>query len=261
MNFNITKRKNMFIDKIVVSEKSLHNYHFHDIVHSNIEYITKLFQKNIKDIYICEDALKSYYVDYYLSHIKHGGFFTFCKEIQENSKILYYVKEGLHSIGAKQHLELLETTLNSYNRKVKFLSLFDELFFEIQIKENLLKLNTEWLLKHPKIFAIEEKQMNKIVKKHIKSLGEEQRHTKIIQKLCDIANEEFIRVTVGDKRNIYNTSWYFKTTNGYYYMIEKDSKVTMYNSHTKKAVVRGKISNNSSLSKINYKSIFNRFLA
>ena len=251
----------MFIEKIIVSESSLKNYYFHDIVHSNIEYITKLFQKNIKEDYICEDALKSYYVDYYLSHIKHGGFSNFLSEIQKNSKIFYYIKEGLQSIGASEHLELLELTLASYKENIKFLSIFDDLFLEVQKKENLLTLNTKWLTKHSKLFAVNEEKMDQMVKQHMKSLGKEQRHTKIIKKLCSLANEEFIRITAGDLHNIYNNSWYFKTTKGYYYMIEKDSRVTMYNSYTKEVVIQGEISNNTSLFKKNYKTMFSKLMA
>jgi len=253
----------MFIEKIIVSKKSLHNYHFHDIVDSNIEYITKLFQQNIKENDICEDALKSYYVDYYLSHIKHGGFSNFLRDVQKNPKTLYYIREGLEAIKATKHLELLETTLTSYKVKikVKFLSIFDELFLEIQQKENIMTLNTTWLIEHPRLFSIDETQMDKTIQEHIQSIGAEQRHTKIIKKLCTIVNEEFVRVTAEDTYNIYNQSWYFKTTKGYYYMIEEDYKVTMYDSYTKKAVVRGKISNNLSTLQRRYKSAFTKLLA
>jgi len=251
----------MFTEKIIVSESSLKNYYFNDIVHSNIEYITKLFQKDIKENYICEDALKSYYVDYYLSHIKHGGFINFFNEIQNNLKIFYYIKKGLQSIEASKHLELLELTLTSYKLNVKFLPIFDELFLEIQKKENILTLNTQWLMKHAQLFTIRKEQMDEMVQEHIKSVGKEQRHTKIIKKLCTLANEEFVRVKVGDLRNIFSNSWYFKTTQGDYYMIEKDSKVTMYNSYTKEVVIQGKISNNTPPFKKNYKTIFSKLLA
>ena len=51
-------------------------------------------------------------------------------------------------------------------------------------------------------------------------------------------NEEFLRITAGDNNNIYNRSYYFKTTKGHFYMIEKNYIATMYNSYTKKEVSR-----------------------
>jgi hypothetical protein len=238
---------------IIISKKSLNALDLHEIINSNIQYITKLFQHNVPDTAICEEALKSYYVDYYLSHIKYGGFSNFREHIETRPKTLYYIKEGLKSIGAKNHLELLIHAIQIDYETLQSFALFKTLFLEFQERENLEELNSQWLRIHPQLLVLNDEQLERAIGKHIASVGKEERHTKIIKELCNIANKEFIRITAGDKNNLYNDgSWYFKTDQGDYYMVENNQLVTMYDSETKELVVRGKVAskNSSFLTKI-----------
>ena len=239
--------------KIIVSKESLRNLDPYAIINSNIQYITKLFQHDVPDTAISEEALKSYYIDYYLSHIKYGGFSNFIEHIESRPKTLYYIKEGLKSIGAKNHLELLIHAIQIDYETLQSFALFKTLFSEFQERENLEELNSKWLRIHPLLLALDEHHIDKVVDKHLSSVGKEERHTKIIKELCNIAKEEFIRITAGDNNNLYNDgSWYFKTDKGHYYMVENNQLVTMYDSETKELVVRGKVSssNSSFLTKI-----------
>ena len=239
--------------KIIVSKESLRSLDLNKIINSNIQYITKLFQHNVPDTEICEEALKSYYVDYYLSHIKYGGFSNFREHIETRPKTLYYIKEGLKSIGAKNHLELLIHAIQIDYETLQSFALFKTLFSEFQERENLEELNSKWLRIHPLLLTLNESQIDKAIDKHISSIPKESRHIKIIKELCNIANQEFIRITSKDNKNLYNDgSWYFKTDKGYYYMVENDQLVSMYNSETRELVVRGKVSsvNSSFLTKI-----------
>ena len=83
--------------------------------------------------------------------------------------------------------------------------------------------------------------MTQHIEQHLISATQEKRHIKIIKQLCNIINEEFIAVTAGDINNIYNRSWHFKTAKNYYYTIEKDHIVTLYNSFTKQEVTKGRL--------------------
>jgi hypothetical protein len=250
-----------FSQKIIISKESFDTQDPYKIIDSNIQYLTKLFQNNVPDSEICEEALKSYYVDYYLSHIKYGGFSNFIEHIETRPKTLYYIKEGLKSIGAKNHLELLIHAIQIDYETLQSFALFKTLFAEFQEKESLSELNSKWITQHPQLFIIEESNLNLTLSEHITSVGTENRHTKIIKELCNIANEEFIRITAGDSNNLYNDgSWYFKTDRGYYYMVEKNHLATMYDSKTKKAVVRGKISSTHPIEK-EYKSILTKLLS
>jgi hypothetical protein len=245
---------------IVISQESFKSKDFNQIVNSNIQYITKLFQHNVSDNDISEEALKSYYIDYYLSHITHGGFSNFIEHIKSRPKTLYYLKEGLKSIHAKNHLELLIHAIQIDSETLQSFSLFNTLFSEFQERENLLELNGSWIFEHSQLQVIKGELFDQNIQEQIINVGNEERHTKIIKELCNIADEEFIRVTAGEKKNLYNHgSWYFKTDHGYYYMVEKDYIVTMYNSSTKEVVVKGKLSSTHSITD-NYKSMFSKLL-
>jgi len=233
----------MSIEHIVITTDSFHSQNKYDIISSNIHYITKLFQHNLREDKISQEALKSYYVDYYLSHILHGGFSDFIENFKHRDKIIYYIRSGLEALEAKNHLILFNRIfLPSYNDEAKpdndFLNMS---FKKIQESENLIEINRQWLIKHPQLLIIKEEELNSSIQEHIINQTEEKRHIKIIKQLCEIIEEDFIAVTAGDSRNIYNRSWHFKTAQGFYYMIEKNNIVTLYNSFTKEEITQGRL--------------------
>lgn len=230
----------MPMNDIVISLDSFHSQNKHDIVSSNNQYITKLFQNHIEEDKISEDALKSYYVDYYLSHILHGGFSKFIEDFSKKEKILYYIQAGLEELKSKKHLELFQKVFFDNNNFLQDNTLDDE-FKVIQESENLLHINHQWLITHPHLIIMNHDYIDKKIQEHIQKYKDDKRHIKIIKQLCSIINEEFIAVTAGDINNIYNRSWHFKTTKNRYYLIEEDNIVTMYNSFTKKEITKGRL--------------------
>ena len=243
---------------IIISIASFNSDNKYDIVSSNSQYITKLFQNNIEEDKISEDALKSYYVDYYLSHVLHGNFSDFIEKFYNKPKILYYIHAGLEALKAEEHLALFQKIF--YSEEHVEAPNYEEEFQEIQKRENLLHINHQWLLNHPYLIIMNRDYIDKKIQDHIKEYKEDKRHIKIIKQLCSIIEEEFIAVTAGDVNNIYNKSWHFKTTKGRYYIIEKDNIVTMYNSFTKKEVTKGKlVANKTEASSIS--NFFSQMLA
>ena len=231
----------MSLHHIIVSEESLYSDHKQDIINSNVHYITKIFQNNIHEDKLYKDALQSYYLNYYLSHIICGGFKNFIEEVKSKYKIQYYIRNGLKTLKSDKHLELFnrafkENTFNSQDNKQ-----LDRLFYKIQKSENLLDSHYKWLINHPDLRIIKYTDMALEINNYIKEYKEDARHIKIIKQLCKIINEEFIAVTAGDSRNIYTRSWHFQTTQNYYYMIEKDNIVTLYNSFTKKEITQAEL--------------------
>jgi hypothetical protein len=230
----------MSVNEIIISIDSFHSQNEHDIVFSNNQYITKLFQNNIEEDKISEDALKSYYIDYYLSHIQYSGFSEFIKDFSNKPKILYYIYTGLETLKTKKHLKLFQKVFFEENDLLDDNTLDNE-FKAIQETENLLHINHQWLISHPHLIIMNRDYIDKKIQDHIREYKEDKRHIKIIKQLCTIIDEEFISVTAGDVNNIYNRSWHFKTTKDHYYIIEKDNIVTLFNSFTKKEVTKGKL--------------------
>lgn len=223
---------------IVISIDSFHSENKYDIVSSNNEFITKLFQNNIEEDKISENALKSYYVDYYLSHINYGGFTKFIENFSHKLKILYYIHAGLEALQTTKHLALFQKALLEEHDSSED---FDTEFKEIEESENLLDLNHKWLMTHPQLIIMNSEYIDQKIEEHIKEYKDDKRHIKIIKQLCKIIHEEFIAVTAGDINNIYHRAWHFKTAQNYYYMIEKDNIVTLYNGHTKEEVTKGRL--------------------
>jgi len=229
----------MPMNDIVISIDSFHSENKHDIVSSNNQYITKLFQNNIEEDKISEDALKSYYVDYYLSHVLHNNFSNFIDNFYNKPKILYYIHAGLEALKAQEHLSLFQKVF--YTEDYEEDNDYDLEFQEIQKRENLLHINHQWLLTHPYLIIMNRDYIDKKIQDHIREYKDDKRHIKIIKQLCSIIDEEFIAVTAGDVNNIYNKAWHFKTTKNRYYIIEKNNIVTMYNSFTKKEITKGRL--------------------
>ncbi|ABY23628.1 conserved hypothetical protein [Renibacterium salmoninarum ATCC 33209] len=82
-----------------------------DVVDSNVSTVNALFDGYLTDTEITKDALRSYYVDFYLTQVFDGGFeqFIFTSDLDED--LLGYIREGLDAMGANEHLALLEKAL------------------------------------------------------------------------------------------------------------------------------------------------------
>jgi hypothetical protein len=59
---------------VIVSDRSYHSDDPYAIIQSNISFVNALFQAYIYPTEISADALRSYYVDYYLAQCNNGGF-------------------------------------------------------------------------------------------------------------------------------------------------------------------------------------------
>ena len=57
----------MEFGRILVSETALNSENLQDVIHSNISIINLMREEGVNDDLIHEDALMSYYFDYYFS--------------------------------------------------------------------------------------------------------------------------------------------------------------------------------------------------
>lgn len=173
-----------------------------------------------------------------------GNFQSFIKEFPKHHNILNHIRSGLKAIKADKHLQLFTTVFpEGNNQKTTYNSEKINLVFKkISEKEDLIALNHQWLMHHPTLLILNKNSIEITLKKHFMIHQNSQRHIQIIQQLCEIIDEEFVSVTAGDANNLYNRSWHFKTIKGYYYYLEGDQTVTLYNSFTKQEVIQGTLS-------------------
>jgi hypothetical protein len=150
--------------RIIVSETAMNSENPQEVIHSNISVINLMREEGVDDEFIHEDALMSYYLDYYCSQYTAGNFAGFVYNSGWNEELNEMIEEGLALIGAEKHLELFKEQcrklrLQSSIKLTKFLKgkfegpnpfrdlLNNDLFF--QLEENLTMLNANFLKNHP----------------------------------------------------------------------------------------------------------------
>ncbi|GGF27153.1 DMP19 family protein [Flavobacterium limi] len=150
--------------RIIVSETAMNSENPQDVINSNISVINLMREEGIDDEFIHEDALMSYYLDYYNSKYTEENFAKFVYDSRWNKELNELIEEGLALIGAEKHLELFQAQakrvkLLSSVKIGKFLNgkfegvnptrdlLNNNAFFELD--ENLVALNADFLKNHP----------------------------------------------------------------------------------------------------------------
>ena len=159
----------MEFGKILASETAVNSENLQDVIHSNISIVNLMREEGVADELIHEDAIMSYYLDYYWAHNSQGGFAQFVHQSGWDKELNELIEEGLALIGAEKHLEYFQqqakkVKLMSSVKLAKFLkgnldgvnpvrdSLNNEAFFEL--KENLIELNATFLKTHPDFEAL-----------------------------------------------------------------------------------------------------------
>jgi len=178
----------MKLDKIIASENAFKSDDPYDIINSNITVINLLREEGAKDEIIHEDALGSYYLDYYQAQYTNGNFHQFVWNSGWQEEINKSIQVYLEKIGAHKHLALFIEQRDKVNRLDKeelesFLKeeyfgqnptrdkLANDLFF--QLDEDIIALNSKWLKTHPKLevlsienmFLALEKVLNKKIER------------------------------------------------------------------------------------------------
>lgn len=162
----------MKFDKIIVSENAFNSPEIQDILNSNIAVVNLMREEGVKDEAIHEDALISYYLDYYTTQVNSNGFAKFVHESDWNEDLNTLLEKAFEKVGSKAHLDyfLAQTEkIDALTRKefdgfmeqefgkspVKE-KLDDDTYFEIP--EGLVALNANWLKNHPdlKVLSIDD---------------------------------------------------------------------------------------------------------
>ena len=154
----------MEFGRIIISETAANSENPQDVINSNISVINLMREEKIDNDLIHEDALMSYYLDYYTSQCTEGNFAQFVYNSGWDRELNELIEEGLQILGAEKHLELFQ----QQSKKVKLMSsvklnkflkgklegvnpirdlLNNDTFFEIE--ENLVHLNAGFLKSHP----------------------------------------------------------------------------------------------------------------
>jgi hypothetical protein len=255
---------------VIVSDQSFASADHCDIVYSNIELVNALFGEHLKADEMAPDALRSYYVDYYLAQVENGGFSQFVYNSHWSPLMNGYIREGLAAMKAAGHLALfnesavlvegmgpdrlrtfLESELFGTNPTRDALDVNNDRFYALSETEDLVALNAAWLRSLP---GLQVKTADEIKAEVARrgaalpdreervraALANEPRYLKLIRALITKAGHELSRVTAGDPTHEHNgqrvVAWHFLTDKGHHYMVDADGKAVMFNGTTKEVV-------------------------
>jgi hypothetical protein len=253
---------------LIVSDQSVASADPYDIVYSNIEFVNALFGEHLKADEIAPDALRSYYVDYYLAQVNNGGFSQFVHNSHWSPLMNGFIREGLAAMKAVEHLVLfnesaalvdrlgadglqafLESDLFGTNPTRDALDVNNDRFYALT--EDLIALNAAWLRSMPGLKVKTPDEIKAEVSRRGVALPDreeriraarenEPRYLKLIRALTAKAGHELSRVTAGDPNHQHNgqrvVAWHFLTDKGHHYMVDADGKAVMFSGTTKEMV-------------------------
>jgi hypothetical protein len=254
-------------DAIVVLEASVTHDDPGEIVGSNVWFVNALFEEQLTVEEISADALRSYYVDYYLAQVNNGGFSQFVYNSRWSPLVVRLIREGMQAMAAQRHLEVFEGAaklveefgrdrLDGYftgeyfgeNADRDMFNAPNDNFSAAEEAEDLLAKNADWLRGHPNLCPMPtEEDMAREARRRGETLPDresriaearanEPRYMKLIRALCEQSGYELKRVTAGDPTRVHQgkhtLAWHFITDHGHHHMIDADGKAIMFEGHS-----------------------------
>ncbi len=247
-----------------------------EVVDANVHVVNAMYGSLLDAGEIAPVALRSYYVDFYVTQSLEGGFaqYVFTADRDEVDPL---IREGLESMGATAHLELFNRTAEAFdalseedeeryldgdldteeesNDAVRALEELDGEFEELFETENITALNASWLLGQESLLVLDDEELSAYIERQVALLPDlEERQARadeealdnapdfeiIIRELCDVAGYELQKITMGDPNYVHNgektLAWHFGTDHGDFLMVEEEDEAFMINPETQEIV-------------------------
>ena len=206
-----------------------------DVVDANVTVVNEMYEELLNHEEIATNALRSYFVDYYLTQALAGGFAQYVFTVPEREEVDAFVREGLEGMGAKGHLELFNRTAAAFDalseedaeayldgdldesevapEAVAELEALDGEFESLLETEDIIELNAAWLRSQDGVLYLDEEQLKAHIAGRvalIPNLEERQAEAAeaelenapefelIIRELCDVAGYQLEKITMGD---------------------------------------------------------------
>ncbi|WP_245827828.1 DMP19 family protein [Sinomonas mesophila] len=233
------------------------------VVDANVDVVNAMYEELLDEREISGDALRSYYVDFYLTQSLDGGFAQYVVSAGDHHGIDGYVREGLQAMRAEAHLALFEELVAAFEAlseedaeayldgddevdAVAALEALDERFEPLLSEEDLVALNGAWLRGVEGVLALDEDGIEDEIARRVGLIEdlEERRAAAeedslvdvpdfelVIRELCDVAGHELQAITMGDPNYLHHgvktLAWRFTTEQGEYLMVEEDDEAYM----------------------------------
>ncbi|MHA7303766.1 DMP19 family protein [Arthrobacter sp. TMN-49] len=246
-----------------------------DVVGDNVSVVNAMYLALLNAQEIAPNALRSYFVDFYLTQTLEGGFAQYVFMTPDRAELDGYISEGLERMGAKEHLALFKRTIAHYDalseadmeaylegdgetgvpEAVATMEALDGEFEELLETEDVTGLNAAWLRIQPDLLVLGAQELEAHIAARvagIPDLAQRQAEAEeaelenasdfelIIRELCDVAGHELEKITMGDPNFEHDgetvLAWHFRTDKGEFIMLEDDDEAVMINPATQEVI-------------------------
>ncbi|MFQ4149464.1 hypothetical protein AAGW05_12330 [Arthrobacter sp. LAPM80] len=245
-----------------------------DVVSDNVSVVNEMYLAHLNEDEIAPNALRSYFVDFYLTSALDGGFAQYAFMTPDRDELDGYIREGLSAMGAIKHLDLFNRTAALYDllseqeleaylddeaapersESVAAMESLDSEFEELFEDEDVTGLNAAWLIGQAGLLVLDPAALAAHIAHRvalIPDLAERQAEAArenapefelIIRELCSVSGHELAKITLGDPNHEHNgetvLAWHFMTDKGEFIMIEDDLEAAMIDARTQEVVAR-----------------------
>ncbi|RAX16460.1 hypothetical protein DC347_11705 [Pseudarthrobacter sp. AG30] len=212
-----------------------------EAVQANVTVIDAMHTALLRTEEMAPVAVRSYYVDFYLTQALEGGFAQYAFLALDRTAMDTLIREGMAGMGATAHLELFNRAVECYDAlSVEETELYldgsvddsgdvpdavlrmeelDGEFEELLEQENITALNAGWLRRQADLVVLDDEEVGPYIQglvAHIPDLPERRAQADaealedapdfevVIRELCDIAGVELTKITMGDPNYIHD---------------------------------------------------------
>ncbi|WP_425862773.1 DMP19 family protein [Arthrobacter sp. TWP1-1] len=245
-----------------------------DVVGGNVSVVNEMYLALLNANEIAPNALRSYFVDFYLAQALDGGFAQYVFMTPDREELDAYIREGFEAMGAKAHLELFNRTAALYDllseqdteayledesdsesersEGVIAMEELDNEFEELFESEDVTGLNAQWLRGQEGLLILDAEELAAHIATRVATvtdlearraeaeLEDAPEFEQVIRELCSVAGHELEKITLGDPNYEHNgekvLAWHFTTDKGEYIMIDDDIEAVMIEPKTKEII-------------------------
>lgn len=212
-----------------------------EVVDSNVRVVDAMHKELLHTDELSPVAIRSYYVDFYLTQSLEGGFAQYVFTSVDRDELDTLIREGMAGMGATAHLELFNRTVEAFvdlseedeeryldgaldedeetSEGVRGMEELDGEFEELLETENITALNAAWLRGQEGLLALDEEELTahiELLVALIPDLAERQAQADaealedapdfevIIRELCDVAGYALQKITMGDPNYLHH---------------------------------------------------------
>lgn len=180
-----------------------------ELVDANIDVVNAMYAELLGEDEIALNALRSYYVDFYLTEALEGGFAQYAVSAGDREDLDQLVRDGLREMGAPAHLELFEAAAKAFDAlseddaetylvgdgeasaAVAAMEALDDEFEETLEAEDLVALNGAWLRRQDGLLALDDDGIEDEIARRVGLVPDLEERRAQVELLADAADGGF----------------------------------------------------------------------